>query len=162
MKRLFSYLLLLMLSQFAIAQSSMDNGAILDAPRTYKKMSGNPITLRPGEADKIDKQTNKIYSKIMQANQRARKKAARELAYKYKLGERVIIRGDSGRDVRSVANALLKKLYIKEDDIVHTSGGGVLYDGVLYDAMLRFQKDKGLPETGVIDKRVVKELRKRK
>ena len=102
-----------MLSQFVIAQSSMDNGAILDAPRTYKKMSGNSITLRPAEVDKIDKQTNKIYSKIMQANQRARKKAARELAYKYKLGERVIIRGDSGRDVRSVANSLLKKLYIK-------------------------------------------------
>ena len=151
-----------MLSQFVIAQSSMDNGAILDAPRIYKKVSGSAVRLRSCEVEKIKEQTDRTFAKIMQANQRARKKKARELAFRYKLGERLIIRGDSGRDVKSVADALLKKHYIKAEDVIPTFGGGVLYNAALYNAVIRFQKDRGLPETGVIDKRVVKELRKRK
>ena len=98
----------------------------------------------------------------MQANSRARKKAARELARRYKLGDRVIVRGDSGRDVRSVANVLVKKLYIEPEDVIPTFDGGALFDGKLYNALLRFQKDKGLPVNGRVTGEVVKELRKRK
>ena len=98
----------------------------------------------------------------MQANQRARRNAARELARKYKLGDRVIVRGDSGRDVRSVANALVKKLYIEPERVIKTYDGGALLDGELYEALLLFQKDKGLPVDGKVSTEVVKELRKRK
>ena len=151
-----------MFSQFVVAQSLGGDAAVLTAPRSYKKMSGDSVRLRASEAAKIEKQAGKLFTKIMQANQRARKQAARELARRYKLGDRVIVRGDSGRDVRSVANALVKKLYIKAEDVIPTFDNGALLDGELYNALLRFQKEKGLPVDGKVDKAVVKELRRRK
>lgn len=135
---------------------------MLTAPRSYKKVSGDSIRLRVTMARNIEKQAGKVFAKVMQANERARKKAARELARKYRLGDRIIVRGDSGRDVRSVANALVKKLYITPDKITLTYDNGALLDGALYNALLRFQKDKGLPVNGKVTKEVVKELRKRK
>ena len=105
---------------------------------------------------------DKVFAKVMQANGRARRNAARELACRYKLGDRIIVRGDSGRDVRSVANALVKKLYIKPEDVMPTFDGGALLDGALFDALLRFQKDKRLPIDGKVSKDVIKELRRRK
>ena len=152
--------MLLYVSHPADAQSL--SGAVLDAPRTYEKVSDQPVCLRASEVNEIEKLTRKVFAKIMQSNERARKKLARELARKYKLGDRIIVRGDSGRDVRSVANALVKKLYINAEDVVPTFDNGALLDGELYDALLRFQKDKKLPVDGRVTKDVVKELRKRK
>ena len=163
MKRLLLFLFsLFVFSQLAIAQSVDAGGTMLTAPRSYKKVSGDSIRLRATMAYNIEKQAGKVFAKIIQANERARKKAARELARKYKLGDRIIVRGDSGRDVRSVANALVKKLYISPDKITPTFDNGALLDGALYNALLRFQKDKGLPVNGKVTKEVVKELRKRK
>lgn len=153
---------LMMFPQFALAQSAGGGSAVLTAPRTYRKMSGDSIRLRASVAAKMEKQADKVFGKIVDANQRARKKTARELARKYRLGDRIIVRGDSGRDVRSVANALVKKLYIKPEGIIKTYDGGALFDGELYNALLRFQKDKGLPVNGKVTTEVVKELRKRK
>ena len=160
MKRFVLLFSLLYVSHLADAQSL--SSAVLDAPRTYKKVSDQPVCLRASEVNEIEKLTRKVFAKIMQSNERARKKLARELARKYKLGERVIVRGDSGRDVRSVANALVKKLYINVEDVIPTFDNGALLDGELYDALLRFQKDKKLPADGRVTKDVVKELRKRK
>ncbi len=162
MKRSLFLFLLLMLSQLLVAQSLSADGAVLTAPRVCKKVSGDSVRLRASESAKIDKQVKRVYAKIMQANRRARVKAARELARRYKLGDRVIMRGDSGRDVRSVANILVKKLYIRPEEVVSTFDNGALYDGALYKAVLRFQKDRSLLQDGVIDKELVKELRKRK
>jgi murein L,D-transpeptidase YcbB/YkuD len=161
-KRLFFIMLLSVVSLFAFAQSVADGGAVLTAPRTYRKMSGDSVRLRASVAADLEKQADKVLAKILKANQGARRKAARELARKYRLGDRVIVRGDSGRDVRSVANALVKKLYIKAEDVVPTFDGGALLDGELYNALLRFQKDKGLPVDGRVEADDVKELRKRK
>ena len=162
MRRLFFLLAFLLFSLSLAAQSLSDGGAVLTAPRVYKKVSDGAIRLRESETKKIEKLANKILAKIMQANQRARRNAARELARKYKLGDRVIVRGDSGRDVRSVANALVKKLYIDPERVIKTYDGGALLDGELYEALLLFQKDKGLPVDGKVSTEVVKELRKRK
>lgn len=160
MKRLFfSFLLLVPLLSFAQSQGG---GVVLTAPRTYKKMSGDSVRLRPSKAAGIEKLAQKTMAKIVHSNERARRAVARELARKYKLGDRVIVRGDSGRDVRSVANALVKKLYIKAEDVTTTFDNGALFDGELYNALLRFQRDKGLPADGNVDKADVKELRKRK
>ncbi len=160
MKRFVLLFSLLYVSHLVDAQSL--SNAVLDAPRTYKKVSDRPVCLRTGEVNEIEKLTKKVFAKIMQSNERARKKLARELARKYKLGDRIIVRGDSGRDVRSVANALVKKLYINVEDVIPTFDNGALLDGELYDALLRFQKDKKLPVDGRVTKDVVKELRKRK
>ncbi len=161
MNRSIFFSLLLLVPLLSFAQSQGD-GAVLTSPRTYRKVSGDSIRLRASEVARMEKLANSNLKKIMQANLRARKKAARELARKYRLGDRVIVRGDSGRDVRSVANALVKKLYIKPERVVKTYDGGALLDGELYKALLRFQKDKGLPVDGRVTKEVVKELRKRK
>ena len=161
-KRFLFLILLSVVSQFAIAQSVPDDGAVLTAPRTYKKVSGDTVRLRASKAAEVEELADKVFAKVMQANGRARQKAARELARRYKLGDRIIVRGDSGRDVRSVANALVKKLYIKPEDVMPTFDGGALLDGALFDALLRFQKDKRLPIDGKVSKDVVKELRRRK
>ena len=57
---------------------------------------------------------------------------------------------------------MVKKLYIKPEEVISTFDKGALLDGELYNALLRFQKDKGLPADGKVTKEVVKELRKRK
>ena len=80
----------------------------------------------------------------------------------YRLGERVIMQGDSGKDVRSVANILVKKLYFDEDSIIYTKDGGVMYDGDLVRAVKHFQEFNGLYPDGIIGKEVIKVLRKRK
>ena len=160
-KRFLFLILLSVVSQFAIAQSVPDDGAVLTAPRTYKKVSGDTVRLRASKAAEVEELADKVFAKVMQANGRARRNAARELARRYKLGDRIILRGDSGRDVRSVANALVKKLYIKPEDVMPTFDGGALLDGALFDALLRFQKDKRLPIDGKVSKDVVKELRRK-
>ncbi len=158
----FCLFLLLLFAQLASAQSAATDPAVLTAPRTYKKVSGNVVRLRASEVADIEKLADRLLARLLQANHRARVNAARELARRYKLGDRVIVRGDSGRDVRSVANALVKKLYIDSEDVIPTFDRGALLDGELYDALLRFQKDKKLPVDGRVTKDVVKELRKRK
>ena len=160
MKRSVFFFLLLLVPLLSFAQSQ--GGAVLSAPRTYKKMSGDSVRLRASKAAAIDKLAQKTLAQIVQSNERARRAAAREQARKYKLGDRVILRGDSGRDVRSVANILVKKLYIKPEDVMPTFDGGALLDGALFDALLRFQKDKRLPIDGKVSKDVIKELRRRK
>ena len=80
----------------------------------------------------------------------------------YRLGERVIMRGDSGRDVRSLAKVLVNKLYIDEASLVYTADGGVLYEEGLIKAVKLFQEFNGLPVDGVVGKEVVKALRRRK
>ena len=161
MKRFFLLLSLLFVPLLLFAQSQGD-GVVLTVPRTYKKMSGDSVRLRASKAAEIEKLAKKTLTKIVQANERTRRAAARELARKYKLGDRVIVRGDSGRDVRSVANILVKKLYINADDVIPTFDNGALYDGVLYEAVVEFQKRKGLPADGRVTGKVVKELRRRK
>lgn len=161
MRRTVFFFLLLFVPLLLFAQSQGD-GVVLTAPRTYKKMSGDSVRLRASKAAEIEKLAQKTMAKIVQANERTRRAAARELARKYRLGDRVIVRGDSGRDVRSVANILVKKLYINADDIIPTFDNGALYDGVLYEAVVEFQKRKGLPADGRVTEKVVKELRRRK
>ena len=161
MKRSIFFSLLLLVPLLSFAQSQ-GGSVVLDAPRTYKKISGDSVRLRASKAAAIDKMAQKTLAKIVQVGERNKRAAARELARKYKLGDRVIVRGDSGRDVRSVANALVKKLYIKSEEIIPTYDNGALYDGALYEAVIEFQKRKGLPADGRVTEKVIKELRKRK
>ena len=80
----------------------------------------------------------------------------------YRLGDRIIMRGDSGADVRAVARILVKKLYMDEDSIIYTQTGDVIYDGELVRAVMRFQKLNGLYEDGIVGFKLIKMLRKRK
>ncbi len=82
-------------------------------------------------------------------------------APKYSLGDRVIMRGDYGPDVKKVADILVRNLFIDEKDIPYTSDGQVLYDGELVKAVRLFQKVEGLFDDGMIGETTVKKLRKR-
>lgn len=80
---------------------------------------------------------------------------------KYSLGDRVIMRGDSGADVKKVAEILVAELFIDEKNIPYTPGGKVLYDGELIRAVRIFQKVEGLYDDGMVGEPTVKSLRKR-
>lgn len=80
----------------------------------------------------------------------------------YRLGERVIMEGDSGNDVKSVARILVKKLYFDEDSIIYTKDGAVVYDGDLVRAVKHFQEFNGFYPDGIIGRELIKALRRRK
>lgn len=138
---------LLFASQKTLAQYSYNTAT---QSRVYRKVSGDSLQLRSRVKSKgsVKKGTVKIDSLQYSSPQ-------------YMLGERVIMRGDSGRDVRSLANILVKKLYMDEADIIYTAGGGVLYDGELVKAVIRYQRLNGFHEDGIVGRELVKALRKR-
>lgn len=188
-QKLLCLLLLLLLPQFVVAQSVSGNDG-LRTSREYRKVSSDSLRLRKSKTVKKAKKNGKgntakpdNSSVKKQKRTKARKsKAVKQkdtLAVKsrksgvridsvkyapieYSLGDRVIMRGDSGKDVRTVANILVKKLYLDEDSIIYTQGGGVLYDGELYRSVILFQRYNGFYEDGIIGRDLIKALRKRK
>ena len=79
---------------------------------------------------------------------------------KYSLGDRVIMRGDSGADVKKLAEIMVKNLYLDEKAVPYTKSGMVLYDGELLRAVKLFQKVSGLYDDGIVGTTTIKELRK--
>lgn len=81
---------------------------------------------------------------------------------KYRLGDRVIMQGDSGNDVKSLAKLLVRKLYLDENDIIYATDGSVKYEGEIIRAVRTFQKVAGLHSDGMVGTTTLKALRKRK
>lgn len=136
----------------------------------YRKVSGDSVRLRKskvvkkkGSAVKGDKKKSK--KAVAKKSARVKKNKVDSVAYKpmkYSLGDRVIMPGDSGHDVRSVADILVKKLYMDEALIKYTEDGGVVYEGELVRALKYFQEFNGLYPDGIIGSDVIKALKKRK
>ena len=154
---------------------------MLGSSRTYRKVSGDSVRLRPSVVERIDKEEKqRAKAEAKAAKAKAAKSSAKTVKEKslrvkkspidsvqyaprrYMLGERVIMRGDSGHDVLSVAKILVKKLYLDEADIIYTPDGGAVYDGAMVKAVLLFQKFNDFYEDGIIGRELIKELRKRK
>ena len=151
---------------------------MLGSSRTYRKVSGDSVRLRPSVVERMDKeekQRAKAEAKAKAAKSgaktvkekapRVKKSPIDSVQYtprRYMLGERVIMRGDSGHDVLSVAKILVKKLYLDEADIIYTPDGGAVYDGAMVKAVLHFQKFNDFYEDGIIGRELIKALRKRK
>ena len=187
LKRGFLLLLILLCSHSVGAQSAVAQDGKLGTTRSYRKVSGDSQRLRTDNG-KQKKQSSKQSSKKKkqvkkQAKKQPKKSSGKSAVVKktekpaaksvkidsvqytprnYTLGERVIMPGDSGRDVRNVANILVKKLYIDETEVVYTADGGVLYNDALQRAVKHFQEFNGLYPDGIIGNAVVKALRKRK
>ncbi len=187
LKRGFLLLLILLCSHSVGAQSTAAQDGKLGTTRSYRKVSGNSQRLRTDNG-KQKKQSSKQSSKKKkqvkkQAKKQPKKSSGKSAVVKktekpaaksvkidsvqytprnYTLGERVIMPGDSGRDVRNVANILVKKLYIDETEVVYTADGGVLYNDALQRAVKHFQEFNGFYPDGIIGNAVVKALRKRK
>lgn len=79
---------------------------------------------------------------------------------KYYLGDRVLMRGDSGADVKKLAEIMVKNLYMDENSIPYTATGEVLYDKELLRAVKLFQKVSGLYEDGIVGETTIRALRK--
>jgi murein L,D-transpeptidase YcbB/YkuD len=135
--------------------------------KSYKKISGDSVRLRkpvnvknatvPGTKKSVDNKAKKT------ASHTERKVDSLSYAVKtYRLGERVIMPGDSGKDVRSVARILVNKIYIDESELIYTADGGVLYKGELVRAVKHFQEFNGFHVDGIIGHELIKALRKRK
>lgn len=187
LKRGFLLLLILLCSHSVDAQSTAAQDGKLGTTRSYRKVSGDSQRLRTDNG-KQKKQSSKQSSKKKKQVKKLAKKQPKKSSGKsavvkktekpaaksvkidsvqytprnYTLGERVIMPGDSGRDVRNVANILVKKLYIDETEVVYTADGGVLYNDALQRAVKHFQEFNGFYPDGIIGNAVVKALRKRK
>ena len=169
MKKVLLFFLLLFFSQVVSAQSLTGDEGMLGSSRTYKKVSGDTVRLRPSVVEKMEKEEKrkaKAEAKAAKAKTpRVKKSLVDSVQYtprKYTLGERVIMQGDSGHDVLSVAKILVKKLYLDEADIIYTPDGGAVYEGAMVKAVLLFQKFNDFYEDGIIGRELIKELRKRK
>ena len=143
---------------FASAQSNV-------AVRSYKKISSDTVCVKE-VAIKSEINVEKCSSATAQKSAAVVKSAKVDslsyVAPTYRLGERVIMPGDSGRDVRSVAKILVNKIYIDESELIYTADGGVLYKGELVRAVKHFQEFNGFHVDGIIGHELIKALRKRK
>ena len=164
----FLVLLLLFVAQVSSAQFYRQNDSI--ARIVTKGVVREKPTLAADSQKK--KEGKKKRSEKVQPERKQRKKEAAKVSpkkgqikytgRKYRLGERIIMRGDSGNDVRSMARILVDKLYLDEKDIIYTADGGVLYDGEIIRALRLFQKVSGIYDDGIVWMSTVKALRKRK
>ena len=173
--RVFFLLVLSVLWQPVCAQSvSGDAGKVVSSQK-YRKVSGEEVRLREDKKEKEKagkkKKTKSVKGKKKskpKAKTKAKKKGGAKvdsLAYepvRHSLGDRVIMLGDSGCDVRSVARILVKKLYMTEDSIIYTQDGGVRYEGDMVRAIKHFQEFNGFYPDGIIGHDLIKALRKKK
>lgn len=153
-----SVLLLSLLSQSASAQfyqrrdsvaRIIKQGVTFEQPRTDVKKSQA-------------KKNTKKKSAVKKKSAKVKKKKEADIVYegkKYRLGERVIMRGDSGADVKSLANMLVRKLFLDENDIIYTKNG-VLYEGEIIRAVRVLQRVSGLYDDGMVGTTTLKALRK--
>ena len=185
--KLFPYILLslslLLLPQGAAAQYSPGKKPKEGAVVEYRKVKDDTLQIRKSKLGTTKRKGRKPAAKadsLKTAKSTAKKAVAKSPAKKsavrketkvdsvkfskvtYRLGDRIIMRGDSGADVRNVARILVRKLYMDEDSIIYTADGGVLYDGELVRAVVRFQNLNGFYEDGIIGYELIKALRKRK
>lgn len=154
--RFLLFVVLVLALQAASAQEISGGGQ----RQVYKKVSGDSLRLRNGVKAVKTKKVGTAEKGVAKPKQ-AKVDSLQFQPHEYVLGERVIMRGDSGRDVRSVARILVKKLYMDERDIVYTANGGVLYDGELVKAVMRFQCLNGFHEDGIVGHELIRALRKR-
>ena len=170
--RLLYLFLLLLLSVSVSAQFNhkgdslmrFANRGIWDVRREkVKKSDDKPAEKSSAEKRKGSSAKKRASSKPMGTNVKKRTLRNDSLNYapRYSMGDRVIMRGDSGADVRKVAEILVKNLFIDEKDVPYTATGEVLYDGELVRALKLFQKVEGLYEDGMISEPTFKKLRKR-
>lgn len=125
------------------------NGVSFGQPRTDVKKSS---------AKKKKSSAKKKTAKVKRVK-KDKKPAVMFEEKRYRLGERVIMRGDSGADVQSLAKMLVKKLFLDEKDVIYTKNG-VLYEGEIIRAVRSFQKISGLYEDGMVGTPTLKALRK--
>lgn len=160
------YLLLVCLSAVAVNLSAADCDG--DTVFVFKKVATEAVVPVKKEAVKSAPVKKKRKTKKKSAVKKSvAKKVVKQKSdsvtftpVRYSLGDRVLMRGDSGADVRKLAEIMVKNLYLDEKAVPYTKSGEVLYDGELVRAVKLFQKVSGLYDDGVVGTTTIKELRK--
>ena len=157
-----SLFLLLLLPREASAQFYQRSDSVARVIKSGVTMQQQRTDVKKTEAKKKGATKKKKGTANKKTAKVKKEKKSEGIVYeekRYRLGERVIMRGDSGADVKSLANMLVKKLFLDENDIIYTKNG-VLYDGEIIRAVRSFQKISGLYEDGMVGTPTLKALRK--
>ena len=139
-----------------------------DTTLVFKKMPADTVIIKKVEASKKKRGKKQAVKKSVAQKTVAKSKVKVKskndsVAYaapRYSLGDRVIMRGDSGADVKKLAEIMVKNLFLDEKAVPYTKSGTVLYDGELLRAVKLFQKVSGLYDDGIVGATTIKELRK--
>ena len=137
-----------------------------DGRRVYRKSSGDSVRLRVDTLKKKKTEKKKSVSVGRKGKAKSVKRdsigvdSLRYSQRQYAFGDRIIMRGDSGRDVRKLAEILINNLYIEDKQILYTPTGDVLYDGELLKAVKRFQEYNGFYPDGIVGFKLIKVLKK--
>ena len=171
LSKLFFVLLLVSMCQNVDAQFNSRDSLLRFSNRGM--WGGKRKEVKNSSEEKVNKNkkgtTSKSNAKKRTSAKRAKKSETKKeprvdsvlYAPKYAFGDRVIMRGDYGPDVKKVADILVQNLFIDEKDIPYTTDGQVLYDGELVKAVKLFQKVEGLFDDGMIGETTIKKLRSR-
>ena len=172
------FLLLLAVPRYAAAQFIPGEESEGITVNEYRKVKDDSLRVRKSKLE--PKRKRKAASDSLNTRKNVAKKSSKGTAVKqpkvrvqkidsveyegepFRLGDRIIMRGDSGADVKAVARILVNKLYMDEDSIIYMKNGDVLYDGELYRSVKRFQRLNDMHDDGIIGPMLIKALRKRK
>lgn len=165
-KNSFKYILLLALLSSASLLPAAEGFACLpcDTVFVFKKMSADAVIKKQPKPQTVKKPTavKKTTKKKSAAPKHIKQKidSVKYTPLRYSLGDRVLMRGDSGADVKKLAEIMVRHLYMEETAVPYTKGGQVLYDGELLRAVKLFQKLSGLYDDGIVGETTIKALRK--
>ncbi|MBQ8365524.1 MAG: peptidoglycan-binding protein [Bacteroidaceae bacterium] len=136
-------------------------GVSCDTMFVFKKMPADTVVVKKDAKKSVAKK--KAATKKKAAKKVVKKPKVDSVKFapvRYSLGDRVIMHGDSGADVKKLAEIMIKHLYMEESAVIYTKDGAVLYDGELVRAVKLFQKVSGLYEDGMVGETTIKALRK--
>lgn len=156
--KVFLLILSMLFSIDVAAQVASGEAGVVTASRRYTRVAGDSVYLR---RDVVSPAVEPAGSEARaESSVRPRRRRARaeeqmvdSLSYtarRYALGDRVIMRGDSGADVRKLAEILVKNLYVDELLLQYNAAGDVLYEGELVEGVMRFQRVNGLYPDGIV------------
>lgn len=163
------FLVLLILCSFdAAAQVVSGETGVVTSTRRYSRVAGDSVYLRrdvvlPAVESSPDENGLQSSARPRRRRVRAEEEGVDSLSYtarRYALGDRVIMRGDCGSDVRKLAEILVKNLYVDEHLLQYTAKGEVLYDGELVEGVKRFQRVNGYYPDGIVGRELARVLKR--
>lgn len=98
------------------------------------------------------------YSSSSRSSSYSYSKPKPKTAGDYSIGDRTLKTGIHGSDVTSLTGYLATALYINRSWIKEKDGY-CLYDATIASAVKHFQKDAGLPQTGIADQTTINKLK---
>ena len=156
------YLLLVAVWLQSLLLLAAVEGVPCDTMFVFKKMPADTVVVKKDAKKSVAKKkaATKKKAAVKKVVKKSKVDSVKFAPVRYSLGDRVIMHGDSGADVKKLAEIMVKHLYMEESAVIYTKGGTVLYDGELVRAVKLFQKVSGLYEDGMVGETTIKALRK--